>query len=142
MNRYVGIAWIAAGVWITPSSAGAQAAGRAGGVSRRRDRNRERRAMANVPSIAGAPFTADATTEFTQTLSDGIASNGASARRSPRRQGRTRSEQDVAMLGPLVGCSRDELVDPDAQYGRAAGAARFTVVTDPVEGVTYTLESG
>ena len=27
--------------------------------------------MENVPAIAGAPFTADATTEFTQLLSDG-----------------------------------------------------------------------
>ena len=59
--------------------------------------------MDNVPAIAGAPFTADATTEFTQMLSDGnrierrfstsLARDG---------KGRTRSEQDVAMLGPLV----------------------------------------
>src|SRR5687767_3358890 len=59
--------------------------------------------MENVPAISGAPFTAAATTEFTQMLSDGnrierrfstsLARDG---------KGRTRSEQEVAMLGPLV----------------------------------------
>ena len=59
-------------------------------------------ASENVPPITGAPFTADATTEFTQVLSDGnrieqhystsIARDG---------RGRTRREQDMALVGPL-----------------------------------------
>src|SRR5262245_50563671 len=57
----------------------------------------------NVPAIAGAPFTADATTEFTQVLSDGnrieqrystsIARDG---------RGRTRRDQEMALVGPLT----------------------------------------
>jgi hypothetical protein len=98
----------------------------------------------NVPAIAGAPFTADAATEFTQMLSDGnrierrfttsLARDG---------RGRTRSEQDVAMLGPLVVLQKG--MNWTAGQAVASASAqneppRFTVITDPVEGVTYTLD--
>jgi hypothetical protein len=101
--------------------------------------------MENVPAIAGAPFTAEATTEFTQMLSDGnrierrfstsLARDG---------KGRTRSEQDVAMLGPLVvlqkgmNWSTHTFSATPGQQGPEA--PRFTVITDPVDGVTYTLD--
>jgi hypothetical protein len=99
--------------------------------------------MENVPAIAGAPFTADATTEFTQLLSDGnrierqfttsLARDG---------RGRTRSEQDVAMLGPLVVLEQgvNWKTRPAANAWQSEKAPRFTVITDPVEGVTYTLD--
>jgi hypothetical protein len=144
MNRYVGIALMTAAVWCTPWAAGAQGAGRAGAVFHVGGTeivNVE--PMANVPSIAGAPFTADATTEFTQMLSDGnrierrfstsLARDG---------KGRTRSEQDVAMLGPLV-VLQQGMNWSTSSIRTTAGPQeppRFTVITDPVEGVTYTLD--
>ena len=100
--------------------------------------------MENVPAIGGAPFTADATTEFSQMLSDGnrierrfstsLARDG---------KGRTRSEQDVAMLGPLVVLQKG--MNWSAKPSQVTPAQpeqppRFTVITDPVEGVTYTLD--
>ena len=98
--------------------------------------------MENVPAIAGAPFAADATTEFSQMLSDGnrierrfttsLARDG---------KGRTRSEQDVAMLGPLV------VLEKGMNWKTSPAAAaspseppRFTVINDPVDSVTYTLD--
>jgi len=100
--------------------------------------------MENVPAIASAPFTADATTEFSQMLSDGnrierrfstsLARDG---------KGRTRSEQDVAMLGPLVVLQKGVSWSANS-FQTTPGAQneppRFTVITDPVEGVTYTLD--
>src|SRR5688572_31864973 len=101
--------------------------------------------MENVPAISGAPFTADATTEFTQMLSDGnrierrfstsLARDG---------KGRTRSEQDVAMLGPLVVLHKGMNWSTNAVHTTTAQQEpeppRFTVITDPIEGVTYTLD--
>ncbi len=100
--------------------------------------------MDNVPAIAGAPFTADAVTEFTQMLSDGnrierrfstsLARDG---------KGRTRSEQDVAMLGPLVVLQNGKGMNWTAGQPVATTHGeppRFTVITDPVDGVTYTLD--
>jgi hypothetical protein len=100
--------------------------------------------MENVPAIAGAPFTADATTEFTQMLSDGnrierrfstaLARDG---------KGRTRSEQDVAMLGPLVVLHKGMNWSTNAVHTTTAQQEqppRFTVITDPIDGVTYTLD--
>src|SRR5262245_32135810 len=57
----------------------------------------------NVPPMTGAPFTADATTEFTQTLSDGNRIEqrfSTSIARDSR--GRTRREQQMALVGPLT----------------------------------------
>jgi hypothetical protein len=97
--------------------------------------------MENVPSIAGAPFTADATTEFTQMLSDGnrierrfttsLARDG---------RGRTRSEQDVAMLGPLGVLEKKGKLSAGGGRGSQNEPPRFTVITDPVDSVTYTLD--
>jgi hypothetical protein len=97
--------------------------------------------MENVPAIAGAPFSAEATTEFTQMLSDGnrierrfttsLARDG---------KGRTRSEQDVAMLGPLVVLQKKGVNWATAPGGAPSEALRFTVIADPVEGVTFTLD--
>jgi len=56
-----------------------------------------------VPTITGAPFSAEATTEFTQILADG---NRIEKRYSTSlardSKGRTRQEQDVALIGPLA----------------------------------------
>jgi hypothetical protein len=98
--------------------------------------------MENVPAIASAPFTAEATTEFSQMLSDGnrierrfstsLARDG---------KGRTRSEQDVAMLGPLVVLQKGmNWTMTPSRGGAQDEPPRFTVITDPVEGVTYTLD--
>jgi hypothetical protein len=134
---------IASAALVAPSGAAAQGGGRGTAVFHvggAEILNVE--PMENVPSIANAPFTADATTEFTQMLSDGnrierrfttsLARDG---------RGRTRSEQDVAMLGPLVVLQKGM----NWTHGSAAAAAhgeppRFTVITDPVEGVTFTLD--
>jgi hypothetical protein len=101
--------------------------------------------MENVPAIGGAPFSADATTEFTQMLSDGnrierrfstsLARDG---------KGRTRSEQDVAMLGPLVvlqkGMNWSTHTFSTTPGQQEPEPPRFTVITDPVDSVTYTLD--
>ena len=101
--------------------------------------------MENVPAIAGSPFTAEATTEFSQMLSDGnrierrfstsLARDG---------KGRTRSEQDVAMLGPLVvlqkGMNWSTHTFSTTPGQQELEPPRFTVITDPVDGVTYTLD--
>jgi len=82
----------------------------------------------SIPAIAGAPFTADASTEFTQILSDGNRIEQrftASLARDGR--GRTRSEQEVAMLGPLVVLQK-------------GASSKLSVITDPTEGTTYTLD--
>ena len=145
MNRYVGI-WLLASAIIAPAAAHAQVGGRGTAVfhlGTTEILNVE--PMENVPAIAGAPFTADATTEFTQMLPDGnrierrfstsLARDG---------KGRTRSEQEVAMLGPLVvlqngkGGMNWTAGQPVAATHREP--PRFTVITDPVDGVTYTLD--
>jgi hypothetical protein len=109
-----------AGAWlVTPSIANAQGGGRgvavfAAGTAHTEILNVE--PMGNVPTIAKAPFTADATTEFTQILSDGNRIDRrftTSLARDGR--GRTRPQKD-------------------------SEPPRFTVITDPVEGVTYTLD--
>ena len=99
----------------------------------------------DVPTIVDSPFSAEATTEFTQILSDG---NRIERRYSTSLardgKGRTRREQEVALIGPLA------LFDPGAAAG--AGRARvepdgsgqpprFVTIADPVAGVTYTLDA-
>ena len=134
---------IASAALIAPSGAAAQGGGRGTAVFHvggAEILNVE--PMENVPSIANAPFTADATTEFTQMLSDGnrIERRFTTALARDGR-GRTRSEQDVAMLGPLVVLQKGM----NWTHGSAAAAAhgeppRFIVITDPIGGVTYTLD--
>jgi hypothetical protein len=145
MHRHIGI-WLFAAALIAPATASAQGGGRGTAVFHVGSTeivNVE--PMENVPAIARAPFTADATTEFTQMLSDGNRIErrfSTSLARDGR--GRTRSEQDVAMLGPLVvlqngkgGMNWTAGQPVAATHGEPP---RFTVITDPVEGVTYTLD--
>jgi hypothetical protein len=142
MYRHIGI-WFITAVLIAPAAASAQGGGRGTAVFHLGTTeivNVE--PMENVPAIGGAPFTADATTEFSQMLSDGnrierrfstaLARDG---------KGRTRSEQDVAMLGPLVVLQKGMNWTAGHPVASTQGEPpRFTVITDPVEGVTYTLD--
>jgi len=104
----------------------------------------------NVPQIAGAPFTADATTEFTQALADGnrieqrfttsIARDG---------RGRTRREQQMALVGPLAVLQPfTAKIDDLGGGGRGRSVwlnagpkepQRIVVINDPVDHVSYTL---
>lgn len=108
----------------------------------------------NVPAITGAPFTADATTEFIQTLPDGNRIEqrySTSVARDGR--GRTRREQQLALVGPLTavlqGDGRLYAFNTvgrggrgDWQTGNAQGEPpRFVIISDPVEGVSYTLDA-
>jgi hypothetical protein len=147
MNRHFGISLITTVALVAPAAAYAQGGGRGtavfhvGGTTE--ILNVE--PMENVPAISGAPFTADATTEFSQMLSDGnrierrfstsLARDG---------KGRTRSEQDVAMLGPLVVLQKGMNWSTNAVHTTTAQQdpqpPRFTVITDPMDGVTYTLD--
>ena len=144
MYRHIGIVFFAAAL-IAPAAATAQGGGRGTAVFQVGTTeivNVE--PMENVPAIAGAPFTAEAVTEFAQMLSDGnrierrfstsLARDG---------KGRTRSEQDVAMLGPLVVLQNGKGMNWTTGQPVATTQGeppRFTVITDPVDGVTYTLD--
>lgn len=141
-NQYLTLL-IAAAALVAPSVANAQGGGRGTAVfhvGTAEILNVE--PMENVPAIAGAPFTADATTEFTQILSDGNRIErrfSTSLARDGR--GRTRSEQDVAMLGPLVVLQKGMNWTAGQHVASThSEPPRFTVITDPVEGVTYTLD--
>jgi hypothetical protein len=105
----------------------------------------------NVPPITGAPFTADATTEFTQVLADGNRIEqrySTSVARDGR--GRTRREQEMALVGPLavlqLETAKKEAVGAGGR-GRVSwstsaaskDAQRLVVISDPVEHVSYTL---
>jgi hypothetical protein len=136
---------MASAALIAPSAAGAQGAGGRGAFTAWNVPVTEIinvEPMENVPAIAGAPFSAEATTEFTQMLSDGNRIErrfSTSLARDGR--GRTRSEQDVAMLGPLVVLEKG--VNWKARPGDRGAQSeppRFTVITDPVEGATFTLD--
>jgi hypothetical protein len=105
----------------------------------------------NVPPIAGAPFTADATTEFTQVLADGNRIEqrfSTSVARDGR--GRTRREQEMALVGPLavlqLETAKKEAFGAGGRgrvsWSTAAAskdAQRLVVISDPVEHVSYTL---
>jgi hypothetical protein len=107
----------------------------------------------DIPTITNAPFTAEAATEFTQTLSDGnrierryttsLARDG---------RGRTRREQDVAILNPVV-MFQGVHVQTQVVTGGAHGAPvnwtvathqntppRLLTISDPVEGASYSLD--
>jgi hypothetical protein len=78
--------------------------------------------------VRNAPFSADAVTEFVQVLADGNRIerrfSSAIARDS---QGRTRREQEVALLGPLAPLQSEP--------------PNLVTITDPVTGVNYTLDA-
>ena len=77
--------------------------------------------------ITGAPYSAQASTQFTQTLADGThiqrSSTATMARDS---QGRTRTEQTTSSIGPLAA---------------SGGTAKTTVlIHDPVASMSYVLD--
>jgi hypothetical protein len=76
--------------------------------------------------VKGAPYSAEATTEFVQTLADGNRirrTTTASVYRDG--EGRTRREQKLGLVGPL---------------GAAAAARHQVLINDPVAGVEYVLD--
>ena len=82
--------------------------------------------LESVTSVPNAPFSADAETEFAQVLGDG---NRIERRYSSTiardSQGRTRREEEIALVGPLA-------VD--------GPSPRLVTVLDPVAGYSYTLD--
>jgi len=78
--------------------------------------------------VAGAPYSAQASTQFTQTLADGThiqRSNTATVARDS--QGRTRSEQTVSSIGRLAA---------------SGGTPKTTVfIHDPVASMSYVLDA-
>jgi hypothetical protein len=75
--------------------------------------------------VAGAPYSAEAVTEMTQTLSDGnriVRSVSASVARDS--EGRTRREQVLAAFGPWM----------------PARQPKSVVISDPIAGVSYMLD--
>jgi hypothetical protein len=79
-----------------------------------------------VTVVRGAPFSAEAVTEFAQVLGDGNRIERryfSSIARDSR--GRTRREEEIALLGPL---------------GTTGPAPRLVTIADPDLGVTYTLD--
>jgi hypothetical protein len=78
--------------------------------------------------VKGAPYSAEAVTESTQTLADGnriVQKSSAMVFRDS--QGRTRREQTLGAIGPLAVQSTEPV--------------RLVTISDPVAGVSYTLDS-
>ncbi len=78
--------------------------------------------------VAGAPYSAEAVTDVVQTLADGnriVRQNKAEIARDS--QGRTRREQGLAMLGPLVN-------------GPGGNEARHVQISDPSAGTMVMLD--
>jgi hypothetical protein len=80
----------------------------------------------SITHVTGAPFLADAVTEFTQVLGDGnrierryVSSIARDAR------GRTRREEDIVLLGPLA---------------RTGPTPKLVTIVDPDSSVSYTLD--
>jgi len=85
-------------------------------------------APVEVTPVKGAPFAAQAVTEFTQMLEDGNRIDRryeSSVARDSR--GRTRREEEIALIGPFFTAAN-------------AGAPRLVTIIDPDSGVTYTLD--
>jgi hypothetical protein len=82
--------------------------------------------LESISTVKTAPFSADAVTEFTQTLGDGnrIERRYASSIARDSR-GRTRREEEIALVGPL---------------GATGPAPRLVTIVDPESRVTYTLD--
>lgn len=80
-----------------------------------------------VTPVKNAPFSAEAVTEFTQTLGDGNRIERryeSSVARDSR--GRTRREEEIALIGPLASAS--------------AAKPRLVTILDPDSGTSYTLD--
>ncbi len=82
--------------------------------------------LESISTVRSAPFSADAVTEFTQTLGDGnrIERRYASSIARDSR-GRTRREEEIALVGP---------------FGVTGPAPRLVTIADPETRVTYTLD--
>jgi hypothetical protein len=77
--------------------------------------------------VTGAPYSAQAVTQFTQTLADGNhiqRTNTASVARDS--QGRTRTERSVGAIGPLAG---------------SGSASKAVFINDPVGAMSYMLDA-
>jgi hypothetical protein len=105
----------------------------------------------DVPTITGAPFSAEATTEFTQILADGNRIERRSSTTIARdARGRTRREQELTLVGPLtimLDEAKNTVVTSGGRGVRVFGGPsapgqppRFIVITDPAERVSYTLD--
>jgi hypothetical protein len=82
--------------------------------------------LESVTSVPNAPFSADAETEFTQVLGDGNRiERRYSSMMARDSQGRTRREEEIALVGPLA-------VD--------GPSPRLVTILDPVAGFSYTLD--
>ena len=82
--------------------------------------------LESVTSVPNAPFSADAETEFTQVLGDGNRiERRYSSTMARDSQGRTRREEEIALVGPLA-------VD--------GAPPRLVTILDPVAGHSYTLD--
>jgi hypothetical protein len=84
--------------------------------------------LESISVAKNAPFSADAVTEFTQTLGDGNRIERryvSSIARDSR--GRTRREEEIALVGPL---------------GATGPAPRLVTILDPDTGMSYTLDEG
>ena len=80
-----------------------------------------------VTPVKNAPFSAQAVTEFTQTLGDGNRIERryeSSVARDSR--GRTRREEEIALIGPLAAAN--------------AATPRLVTILDPDSGASYTLD--
>jgi hypothetical protein len=77
--------------------------------------------------VKGAPYTAQASTEFTQTLADGNRIHHVTSASMARdSEGRTRREESIGAIGPMA----------------AAGPAPKSIfIHDPVAGTSYVLEA-
>ena len=81
-----------------------------------------------IAPVKSAPFSAEAVTEFTQVLGDGNRIERryvSSIARDSR--GRTRREEEIAMVGPLAG---------------TGPAPKLVTIVDPEGGMTFTLDEG
>lgn len=82
--------------------------------------------LESVTSVPNAPFSAEAETEFTQVLGDGNRiERRYSSMMARDSQGRTRREEEIALVGPLA-------VD--------GPSPRLVTIVDPVAGHAYTLD--
>jgi hypothetical protein len=82
--------------------------------------------LESVTSVPNAPFSAEAETEFTQVLGDGNRiERRYSSMMARDSQGRTRREEEIALVGPLA-------VD--------GPSPRLVTIVDPVAGHSYTLD--
>src|SRR5262245_48169032 len=74
----------------------------------------------DTATVSGAPYTAEAVTEFVQTLADGNRiARQSKAQLARDTAGRTRREEGLAMLGPMVNTPEDfrhvQITDPEAR---------------------------